>query len=45
MSGKGFRLEDVEAWTWDRLEKVNAMLDMEEDYTAAWREMVTPEPK
>ena len=40
MSNKGITYRDLEDWTWEDVEKFNALLDMEADHTAAWRAMI-----
>ena len=43
MAKRGITLQDIEYWTLEDVEKFNALLDMEEDYSAAYRAYLNPE--
>ena len=36
---------DPDALDWEQVEKMNALMDMEDDYNAAYREFTAPENK
>jgi hypothetical protein len=38
-------VHDPEALDWETVEKLNALMDMEDDYQTAWREFMQPENK
>ena len=43
-ANQGVTLSDIEYWTLEDVEKFNALLDMEEDHTAAYRTFKEPKP-
>ena len=38
-------VHDPDLLDWETVEKLNALMDMEDDYNAAYREFLTPENK